>query len=98
MDETTRLYKADASELTTRQRFEKMLIERGMLYDQAHAVMDKAIPIIDEQSGDYEVTWERPSTEYPDAVYNVMFLTVKPIALEYIEQVCPNAWFKGMFA
>lgn len=98
MDETTRLYKADASELTTRQRFEKMLIERGMFYDQAHAVMDKAVPVINEQCGDYEVAWDRPSTEHPDAVYNVMFLKVKTIALEYIEQVCPNAWFKVMFA
>lgn len=97
MDDTTRLYKSDVSQLTTRERFEKMLIECGMFYDQAHAVMDKAIPVINEQSGDYDVTWDRPSTEYPDAVYNVLFLTVKPIALEYIEQACPNAWFGAMF-
>ncbi len=83
---------------TTREKFEKMLVDYGMFPQQAHEVMDAAIPVCDSSVDDYKFTWDRPSDEYPEALYNVVFVTtIKDVALEYIKKNCPNAWFRMIF-
>jgi len=83
--------------MNTRQKFEQMLFERGMFENQAKEVMDLAIPVCDATAPDYKITWDRPAEEYPDPFYSVVFLSIKPVALKYIEEKCPMAWFKAMF-
>lgn len=83
--------------MNTRQKFESMLIERGMFESQAKEVMDLAVPVLDGQVDNYKITWDRPSEEYPDVLYNVMFHSVRKVALKYIEENIPMAWFKPMF-
>ncbi len=79
--------------MTTREKFEKMLEERGMFPEQAKAVMKKAIPIVD-----YAFTWDSPANEYPEPIYNVVFETsIKEIALDWIEDNIPMAWYRPMF-
>lgn len=83
--------------MNTRQKFEKMLFERGMFEDQAKEVMDLAIPVCDSQVPYYKITWDRPADEYPEPFYSIVFLSIKPVALKYIEDNIPNAWFKAIF-
>lgn len=83
--------------MNTRQRFEEILTEMGVFEEQASAIMDKAIPIVNEQLPNYRITWDRPSEEYPDAFYSVVFITVKRAALEWIDENIPQAWFRPMF-
>lgn len=83
--------------VTTRQKFEQMLFENGMFEDQAKQVMDLAIPVIDSQVENYKFTWDRPAEEYPSQLYSIIFMTIKPIALKWIEDNCPMAWYKPMF-
>lgn len=83
--------------MTVRERLEGMLVSNGMSERQAKKVMDIAIPKLDEIIEDYKMRWNGDSSEYPSVIYSILFQGVKPIALAYIEEKCPEAWFKTMF-
>ena len=83
--------------MTTRQKFEEMLYNMGVFESDASDIMDLAIPMIAEMLPQYNVTWDRPATEYPDAFYNVVFSTVKRAALQWIDANKPQVWFRAMF-
>lgn len=85
--------------MTTREKFEKMLVDMGVFESQASAIMDLAMPKFEDiMPGGYQVTWNRPAEEYPEAIYNVGFsLVVKKTALEWIDANIPQAWFRPMF-
>jgi len=83
--------------MNTREKFESMLVANGMFESQAKQVMDIAIPKLDSMISDYKFTWDRPAEEYPEVIYNVVYMSLKPIALKWIEENAPRAWFKPMF-
>lgn len=83
--------------MTTREKFESMLVKNGMFESQAKKVMDIAIPELKELYSANDITFDRPSEEYPSVLYSIIFIAIKPIALKWIEQNCPQAWFKPMF-
>ena len=83
--------------MNTREKFESMLVENGMFENQAKQVMTVAIPVLDEMVDNYKFTWDRPSEEYPKELYSVVFLSLKPIALKWIDENIPLAWFRPMF-
>lgn len=45
----------------------------------------------------YLITWDSPSTDYPDSIYAIWQITINPIAFKWIEENKPMAWFKNMF-
>jgi hypothetical protein len=55
--------------MTTKERFLKLLTDRGLWPDEAEAVLELGKP--DLERGGYRVTWDRPASEYPDAMYAV---------------------------
>lgn len=83
--------------MNTREKFESMLVANGMFESQAKQVMDVAIPELDNMFSDYKFTWNRPAEEYADVIYNIVYMSLKPIALKWIEENAPLAWFKPMF-
>lgn len=84
--------------MTTRQKFETMLFEMGVFESEATQIMDLAIPRFHELLPQYQVTWESPASEYPDAFYNVGFMVVvKKAALDWIDANLPMAWFGALF-
>lgn len=83
--------------MNTREKFEEMLVNNGLFPDDAKSIMEVAMPEIDKQVENYKFTWDRPASEYPDVIYNVVFLSIKPIALKWIEENRPMAWFRPMF-
>lgn len=80
---------------TTKQRCLAMLTNKGMFDSQAEAVLKQAMPGI--EVGGYRMTWERPASEYPDALYAVVGLILNRAALKWIDEHCPMAWFRPMF-
>lgn len=84
-------------EETVRQKLEKMLIANGMFESQAKEVIEIAIPSLNDLVDDYKITFDSPSSDYPNRLYNTLYLIIKPIALEWIEENKPMAWFKPMF-
>ena len=81
--------------MTTREKFEKMLTDRGMWPKEATAVMDLAIIEIDgDECG---IKWGAPAGDYPNTIYAVLYLTIRPIALKYIDDTIPKAFYRSMF-
>lgn len=74
-----------------------MLVSNGMFEEQAEQVMELAIPELNSVIDNYNITFNSPSNEYPDVVHNVIFLAIKPIALKWIDENKPHAWFRDMF-
>lgn len=77
---------------TVEAKFIEMLCAMGMFETQAEKVMNIAKPQLDDIIKDYHITWDALSYSYPEPVYNVLMLSVKPIALEWIEKNIPEAW------
>jgi hypothetical protein len=82
--------------LTTQGKFEKMLCEYGLSEKQASEIMEFVKPKIDSID-DYRMTWHRPASEYPDAIYAVVFMLMKPMVVEWAEKNIPGAWWIGLF-
>lgn len=80
---------------TVKQKCLNFLMENGLWPDQADQVFERAKPKL--EVGGYKMLWGRPSSEYPDVLYAVMFLTLKTVGLEWIDENCPQAWFRPMF-
>ena len=74
----------------------------GIFETQAEQIMDFAISEIDQQrtqDDPYQITWDRPASEYPEAFYNVVFsIKIKAKVFAWAEQNMPMAWWKPMFA
>lgn len=84
--------------MTTKEKLESMLVATGMFESQAKEVIGLAIPELNKQSpGGYKITWDLPASGYPDMLYNLWFITVKKVALPWIDKNCPNAWFRPVF-
>lgn len=66
-----------------------ILTERGMFDNQAEEVAERVIAI----NPDYH--WD--SAKYPQEVYTAISFVVIQVAKTYIEEKCPEAWFRPIF-
>lgn len=97
--------------MNVQERLLKELIDRGLNRKNAETILNLSLPELNKQAREvngvdedekpnspYKITWESPSTDYDDTIYNLWFsLIVKPIALKWIIKYAPEAWFKTMF-
>jgi len=83
--------------MNVRQKLVSMLVCMGMFESQAEEVMDLAIPDLNNLVEDYNITFNSESSSYPSEIYKVLMMSIKPIALKWINENAPNAWFKPMF-
>lgn len=83
--------------MTTKEKLISMLVERGMFESQAKEVVESSITQINFMTPSYRITWDSRCEDYPDSMYDVWFFIMKPIALNWINENKPNAWFKPMF-
>ncbi len=73
--------------------FINQLVQNGMFDNQAKAVVDKVMGNNPQMEG----RWGEKTTEYPQNLTNIIWLSVKHEALEFIKENCPQAWFRPMF-
>jgi hypothetical protein len=83
--------------MTVREKLESMLVANGMFEKQAKEVIELSIQKLNELADDYKITFENPSNQYPDMIYNLWYITIKQIALKWIDDNKPMAWFREMF-
>jgi len=81
--------------MTVRNKLEANLISNGMYEQQAKEIID--ISIVEIQKNEKNISFNAPADSYPKVVYNALYLTIKPIALKWIEENKPAAWNKGLF-
>jgi hypothetical protein len=83
--------------MTIKEKLQSMLVNNGMFESQAKEIMGIAIPELNNLVEDYQITFDRSASEYYPSVIYVLFLAIKPIALKWIEEKMPMAWYKPMF-
>ena len=82
--------------MTVEEKLKNMLVERGMFENQANAVMEA----VKTDKGNEAMLgrWNEPANAYPETLYLVLWSSVKDAALAWIDENCPRAWFRPMFA
>ena len=83
--------------MTTREKLEHMLFEKGMFVQQASKVMDAAIPIIDAISDEFKISWDSDCEDYSEEMYEFLWSIVKKEALVWIDNNVPKVWFRENF-
>jgi hypothetical protein len=83
-------------EMTVKEKMIESLVNKGMWPDQAEAVFAEALPRLEPKG--YKLTLDAPASDYGEPVYVVASLVLDEVALAYIDQHCPQAWFRPMFA
>ena len=83
--------------MTVKEKLVSILVSNGMFENQAQEVIELAIPKLNELADDYKITFESPSSHYPDMLYKIWYISIKPIALKWIDDNKPMAWFRDMF-
>jgi len=83
--------------MTVKEKLINMLVEYGMFEEQAKEVIELAIPKLNELADDYVITYDAPDDQYPTGVYTVWFISIKKIALQWIDENKPEAWYREMF-
>jgi len=83
--------------MTTREKLEQMLSQKGMFLQQAHKVVDIVIPIVDALSEDFQVEWDDDFEQYDGDMYEFLFEIAKKEALTWIDENIPTVWFRDNF-
>lgn len=84
-----------------RAKLVQMCYERGMFQNQAETVVGLAIPQIDKFLKDeigYKINWYDANGKFPEGLYATIFMFhVAPVALKWIDENIPKAWFRPLF-
>ncbi len=83
--------------MTTKEKLVNSLEQQGLFNTQAKEIVELAIPELEKLCPGYRITWDKPAEEYPSPMYVVWFIAMKPIALKWINEHAPMAWFKSLF-
>jgi hypothetical protein len=83
--------------MTIKQTLINMLIERGMFLSQANEVMELAVPQLNDLVEGYSISLDSRSDDYPKEIYKVLFGCIRPIALKWIDDNKPQAWYRDVF-
>jgi hypothetical protein len=79
---------------TFNQVLTKRLEANGMFESQAEQVMKNYWTSDLASSGDLS---DKPTINYPEQIENLVWAGVRIVALKYINEHCPKAWFKPVF-
>jgi hypothetical protein len=82
--------------MTFAEKAKEMLTERGMTEFQADAVLERVKA--DPANEVMQDRWEHSITHYGEAELRTLWYTVRTNAVEWMDENCPRAWFRPMFA
>ncbi len=83
--------------MTIRETLKKRLCDNGLSDQQAQEVMDREIEEDAEGQKLMAHRWNDRMEDYPAAMLNVLWFSVRRRTLQYIDEKCPKAWFRPMF-
>lgn len=79
--------------MTIEQKMQKRLEKNGMFESQAEKVMLLAKNHV--LFADLDLHWK--DEEYPDMLLASVWISIREVALEWIDQNIPKAWYRDMF-
>ncbi len=71
------------------------LMSKGMFEEQSKTVAASVMAA--NAVADMQSRWNNKVEDYPPIMKVLIWLTVKKEALKFIDQNCPQAWFREMF-
>lgn len=83
--------------MTVTEKIQGKLIENGMFDSQAKEVMLLVVPRLRKLVSGYGIDLDGQSSAYPDIIHTILFADIKPIALKWIDENIPMAWYRPMF-
>ena len=83
--------------MTVAEKLVDMLGQNGMATQHATQVFELAKPELNKVVDDYTITFNARSSDYPDVCYKLWFELMKPIALQWIDENLPQAWYRPIF-
>lgn len=83
--------------LTFKEKLTNMLISNGMFESQAKEVIALAEPKLKEVVENYNINLNDTCNNYPPIITSLLFGYIKPIALIWIDENKPMAWFRPRF-
>jgi len=96
LKQTTIKLKAIGENLTLGEELQLFLHKNGMFETQVNDVFK--LIVADESMKEFRCRWDDKAKDYGLAPIVAMIqLAAKPIALKYIDDNCPEAWFRPMF-
>jgi hypothetical protein len=87
--------------MTIKEKLKKMITSRGMFesqFDQVFPLIEAELLSFTSRASINPIDWEDSAESYPEILYKVIWVTSSPIILKWIDENCPNAWFRPMFA
>lgn len=82
--------------MTIEERLIEMCVDCGMFDTQAKEVLDRVKA--DKVNEPMKQRWNDAPEDYPEILFNVIWINTKQHALEWIDENLPQAWFRPMFA
>jgi hypothetical protein len=77
------------------------LEEMGLFKSQVEKIVEYSIPKMEKElkknNMDYQITWDRPASEYPEFFIGMLFSQMKKYIVEWSEANIPQAWWIPMF-
>lgn len=77
--------------MTFKEKVKEHLVASGMFDSQAEAVFQEMKASDNVMLG----RWDDDVSEYPGVMLNVILVSVRRYALEWIDKNIPQAWFRG---
>jgi hypothetical protein len=81
--------------MTFKEKVLDLLYNNGMFQDQAEQVLERVVT--DDACTDFQGRWNDRVEDYPSLMVNLLWMAVKRVALAWINENCPQAWFKPLF-
>lgn len=81
--------------MTFRQWAEEFCVERGMFSNDAKKVVE--LLMADPSFDSMQCRWEDDVSGYPPQMQSVLIVSLKEVAISYIEDKKPKAWYKSLF-
>lgn len=79
--------------MTFEMKMRRLLEDNGLFDKQINTVIDLAKESLSDMKG----RWGDEINEYPNTMTNIVWISVKQVAIKWIEKELPQAWFKPMF-
>jgi len=82
--------------MTLEEKIKEMLFERGLFEDQAKEIFDMMRE--DKANESMQDRWRDDIAGYPEPLLAVLWMSAKLTAVQWIDDNCPQAWYRPLFA
>lgn len=82
--------------MTFEEKMKNLLVANGMFESQADGVITMAKT--HDALYSFADNWQKDISTYPDMMVNVVWMGIKRVAVLWIDEHMPQAWYREMFA